>query len=243
MDNRNYTENSDIIPIKIIDTATNLNVVAETTLPINKYGNQIAYETPIVADLYNKRGYILPAVRTVLNNEIINFDLYNTKEGKLTIDARDEGNQNKSSNWFGLPLWDIIELQYTPKNMAAIIEVGLITVSQSKNIISTPVQGLNGSVKEYVSDNDYVITIQAMIVGEAADYYPQDRMKTLREILNINDTINVYSTILNKVFGINQLVINSYEAVQKEEGMRNVQMINISCMSDTPDIYKIIMQA
>ena len=43
------------------------------------------------------------------------------------------------------------------------LDTVLITVSQGKNIITTNIQGKSGTVKEYVSDSDFIINVQGVL--------------------------------------------------------------------------------
>jgi len=43
-----------------------------------------------------------------------------------------------------------------------ILETVLITVVQSKNIIKTPIQGRNGTIKEYIGEGDYMLRINGI---------------------------------------------------------------------------------
>ncbi len=45
------------------------------------------------------------------------------------------------------------------------LDTVLINISQSKNIVTTALQGRNGTVKEYISDGDYVIQVSGMITS------------------------------------------------------------------------------
>ena len=42
----------------------------------------------------------------------------------------------------------------------------IIEVNQTKNIITTPIQGRDGTVKEFISRGDYLITLSGIITGK-----------------------------------------------------------------------------
>ncbi len=186
-----------------------------------------------------KRNLITTAAKTViLANQ---FKLTsNSTENALTLDAIEEGGINIKENLFGLPIWDIIEFRYGEKS--AVLKIATVEITNSKNIITTPIQGLDGTVKEYISDGDDEIRIRATIVGGAADYYPQTEIEEILSILKIKDAINIYSTVLNKYFNINSVIVTDYSFSQPEVGMRNIQSLDLSLLSDDPSIYKVILQ-
>lgn len=113
-----------------------------------------------------------------------------------------------------------------------VLPIALITATQEKNIVRTKIQGRNGTIKEYVSDDDWQINIKGVIVGELSNKRPSDELKKLdkyREsplaldiISNFLDDIKVYTVV---IMGI------TYE---QREGMRNVYDFNINCYSDEP---------
>ena len=120
-----------------------------------------------------------------------------------------------------------------------IIPSVIIEVSQTKNIITTAIQGRNGTVKEFVSDGDFAITLTGVLVGQnegnkiidIGNAYPDDDVKKLITICKVPDTLTLTSKFLNDVFGINQVVITDYNIPQRE-ATRNMQPFQISMLSD-----------
>jgi len=52
------------------------------------------------------------------------------------------------------------------------IDTVLMTVSQSKNIITTQIQGKTGTFKEYVNDGDFMIDVRGLLVSSNPNVYP-----------------------------------------------------------------------
>lgn len=113
------------------------------------------------------------------------------------------------------------------------VDTVLFDVSQQKNIIKTDIQGRNGSVKEYISDGDFAVTIRGAIVNPEGAVYPEEDVLKLVEICKVQKSIQVNSRFLNDVFDIFDLVIESYSFPQSE-GIENVQFFELSCVSDDP---------
>jgi hypothetical protein len=142
---------------------------------------------------------------------------------------------------FGTPVFSNLEIE--PFNYETLegetieiktgvrIDTVLFTVTQSKNIVKTPVQGRPGTVKEYISDNDYAIDVQGAIVGETNNFPEQD-VKEFIEICKAPIAIDFISEFLN-LFGITSVVIEEYNFPQRE-GSRNIQEFTLRCVSDTP---------
>ena len=120
-----------------------------------------------------------------------------------------------------------------------IIPTVIIEVSQSKNIITTAIQGRNGTVKEFVSDGDFSITLTGIITGrnegnkviDIGNVYPDDDVKKLITICKVPDVLTLTSKFLNDVFGINEVVITDYNIPQREAS-RDMQPFQISMLSD-----------
>lgn len=110
-------------------------------------------------------------------------------------------------------------------------QTALFEVSMTKNIVTTAVNGRNGTVKEYVSDGDYIINIKGAIVDKDG-LYPELEVQKLVDICRVPERINIASGFLNNFF-VTHAVITDYNFPQAE-GMRNVQLFSINLMSDRP---------
>ncbi len=111
-------------------------------------------------------------------------------------------------------------------------ETALIEVNQTKNIVKTSISGMNGTVKEYISDGDFIINLKGVIVGEVANQRPDViYLDKFMEYLRAPLALPVTCTFLNE-FNINNVVIESYKYGQRE-GARNVIDIEINMISDT----------
>jgi len=121
-----------------------------------------------------------------------------------------------------------------------VMQTALVDVSMSKNIVKTAIQGRDGTVKEYVSLGDYLITIQGNIIGitegntveDIGNVYPAIDTERLIQICQIPDAIEVTSEFL-QLFGISQMVISDFKFAELQ-GFRNMQPFQITALSDTP---------
>lgn len=113
-----------------------------------------------------------------------------------------------------------------------ILETVLITVSQSKNIIKTAIQGRNGTIKEYIGEGDYRISIIGSIVSPEALVYPREDVDLLIRYCKVNQEFGVICDFLS-LFGIENIVIEDY-TVSEKLGSRNEVPFEIVAMSDLP---------
>ena len=136
------------------------------------------------------------------------------------------------------------------------IDTVLFTITQARNIITTPIIGRNGTIKEYIADGDFEITAECIITGETqegtsqssddnqatgsqilskigiGDKYPERDVKRLIEICQVPSAIQVTSSFLD-LFGIKEVVIQNYNFVQTRGGA-NQQVVTLKMLSDTP---------
>lgn len=109
----------------------------------------------------------------------------------------------------------------------------LLEVNMQKNIVKTAVQGRDGTVKEYVSDGDYQVTIRGGLFSSFSYAYPKDDVLQLMQLLQLKEPLDVISEYLNSLFNITNLVVEDYSFSQKE-GVQNVQLFEIKTVSDFP---------
>ena len=122
-----------------------------------------------------------------------------------------------------------------------VIPAVIIEVTQSKNIITTAIQGRNSTVKEFISDGDFSITMTGVIIGrneegevkDIGNVFPADDVKKLITILKVPDVLTLTSAFLNDIFGINEVVVTDYSIPQRE-ATRDMQPFQISMLSDVP---------
>lgn len=111
-------------------------------------------------------------------------------------------------------------------------ETALLEVNQTKNIVKTSIAGRAGSVKEYMSEGDFIINLRGVIVGEVANQRPDViYLDKFVQYLKAPLALPVTCTFLNE-FNINSVVIESYKYGQRE-GARNIIDVEINMISDT----------
>ena len=129
----------------------------------------------------------------------------------------------------------------------------VISVSQERNIVTTSLQGRDGTIKEYISNGDYGITLDIALTdyeGEPDEQtdeefllpkqdYPISRVETLRKLLTTPQTVEVESDFLY-AFGIRSAVVTSFSLQQETHS--NPQSVQIQMLSDEPYEIKQIQQ-
>jgi hypothetical protein len=136
----------------------------------------------------------------------------------------------------GTPVFCDLEIERTDGRLPFRLETCLIDVSQTKNIVTTVVQGRNGTVKEYIADGDYDVRIRGALVTD--NYYPREEVRDLHELLKQSELLTVVSDYL-QLFDIKELVVTDY-SFKQQEGYQNVQLFEINAISDDSK-YRLIL--
>lgn len=162
-----------------------------------------------------------------------------------------QSSKDPAPGQFGLPIFTNLEFEfgnYQDLNTGEVIQYNpvrldtvLMTVSMTKNVITTPIQGRSGTVKEFVNDGDFEIDVKGVLIGEGQREYPEQQMEELIRILTVPDTLEITSEYLTNfgvispggVEGISQVVITDFNFPQRE-GFRNAQLFQFKMLSDTP---------
>jgi hypothetical protein len=112
----------------------------------------------------------------------------------------------------------------------------IVVVDQQKNIVKTTVQGFDGTVKEYISDGDYSVSIRGVLYNTFRKDYPRDNAQLLLKIFKRKQALDVTSEYL-RLFDIHSLVVESFKMGQ-EMGRQNMQKFEVTCSSDLPLLLK-----
>lgn len=114
---------------------------------------------------------------------------------------------------------------------AMTFETVLISVAQPKRIITTEIQGRDGTVKEYIGMDDYQVTINGIITGPNG-HFPIDEVNTLHQLNKAPIAIVAISTYLQNL-DITNLVIKDF-AYEQQPGAYSLQAFTLNCLSDVP---------
>lgn len=110
----------------------------------------------------------------------------------------------------------------------------VVAITRKKNVVTTSMVGMDGTVKEHINMDDYQISIavgvQAMHDGIIVDEYPEEGLRQLRSFFDVNEAIYVQSSFLD-IFDIDKIVITDFSVTQATES--NYQEVDISALSDS----------
>jgi hypothetical protein len=112
----------------------------------------------------------------------------------------------------------------------------ILSVTFSARIVKTEIQGRNGTVKEYIGEDDPAVRIQGIITGWNG-HYPAEEVSALNEWRKAPVAKAVTSTYLQNL-GITNLVVENMEIPQVAGGY-SYQTFSIDCIGDIPVELKI----
>lgn len=119
------------------------------------------------------------------------------------------------------------------KGERLVMNDAIVAISRAKNIVTTQMVGMNGTVKEYINDGDYslniVVGVAAVRDGVIVDEYPKEGLEELRKFLDEKQALTVESEFL-KIFDIDSIVVKSFSVSQ--DTASNYQSVSISAVSD-----------
>ena len=120
----------------------------------------------------------------------------------------------------------------------------LISLSLSKTIVETATVGKyrRGSVLEYISTENYQITIKVLCIDpDNPDEYPSDQVQIMNEMFAINDALDVVSNPFFEMFGIRRIVLKDKQ-VDEMKGSQGLQGFTFTAI-ENQDFYADLNEA
>lgn len=112
------------------------------------------------------------------------------------------------------------------------LDGAIVNVSQQYNVVETAVSGRRGTVKEYMSARDYAVSITAWLFNKTdIRKYPEQQIREFKRMADAPTSKRVFGKYL-EAFGIQNLVVTGVNYPRGKH--RNVQQVDITCVSDTP---------
>ena len=184
-------------------------------------------------------------VRGTAVNMAFRFGMGKGQPLKVSDVIGQQGNPNfNKDQYMGVVMSETLTLSYTDITVTPYKEYKfefkecLITLNLPKNIVTTALQGRNGTIKEYIADDDFQITLEAAtdsyLGNEDKDIrfaYPVEQITELVKLLQLPVELAVTSDFL-KMFDISSVVVKEYGLTQ--ETHMNRQSIQIQLLSDKP---------
>lgn len=203
--------------------------------------NKLLVQKPIPKELANQAALIIKSNHLGLITP--KFMTVDYERMKLETDPNDLSSNSyyvaDKKSIFGTPIFDVLELKgltYTDFNgdeqtvEDLTLDIALLEVYNSRNIVTTAVSGRNGTVKEYMSDGDYEIKVTGNLINPLANCHPDELLKQLHDFCKAQVNIEVTSSLLYYL-DISKIVIKDFR-FKMVQGYRNVIDYELTCLSD-----------
>ncbi len=194
-------------------------------------GSQFA-PNPSVSALGIAKGLVLRPRPPIGNIE-------STKDYDFKVEDSETEDATSYSDELGSPVYDnllIPEGNYIDLDNNTVAYPGLainsilLSISQSKNIIKTPIQGRNGTIKEYIADGDWEIMGSGTITVKD-NIFPLDKLRNFIDIIKVPQQIKITNSHLNDVYNIDYIVFED-ASISEIRGTRNQVQFNFTALSD-----------
>lgn len=157
---------------------------------------------------------------------------YQDTEVEVTTRLNTGGLDQQVTSYLGTPVFADLTLKADEADEGVNMQTVLFEVEQQRNIVTTAVQGRNGTIKEYISDGDYAVQIRGLLVDPDPYTYPATQVQNLLDLLQLPQSLVAVSGFL-QLFQIYNLVVTGYRMFQIE-GFQNIQAFELQCISDVP---------
>lgn len=107
-----------------------------------------------------------------------------------------------------------------------------VSMSSTKNVVLTQVQGRDYTRKELVSGGDLTYNVSGSIVSDQEGVYPTEAVKRFIKIMQYNGIINV-NYITFGLLGVTKLIIKDFSLGEPE--YKNIQPYSFTCVAVEPD--------
>lgn len=124
------------------------------------------------------------------------------------------------------------KVSFTTKTVFHIDLAPKVTMSSTKNLVLTQVQGRDFSRKELVSGGDLTYTVNGSIVSDEPGVYPVEAVKRFVSIMQHAGIIDV-NYITFGILGVTRIVIKDFSLGHPD--YKNVQPYSFTCVAVEPD--------
>lgn len=139
--------------------------------------------------------------------------------------------QNPNALFAGVQLWQPLTIKATEQGeQDLLLDSAVVSFNMTRNIVKTIVQGRDSSVKEFINNGDYVITITG-ILCENTWGYPLETVVTLDRFMKKKQSLEIVHEVLNAI-GVYEIVVDSYDCQRTPH--INCQTYSIAATSNIP---------
>lgn len=114
------------------------------------------------------------------------------------------------------------------------IDNAQLTVTRATNEVKSQISGKDGTIKEYINKDDYIISLEGSFSAVFGGL-PFEQFVSWGEVEAVPEAVLIESKFLNTMFGIEYVVISSFSL--NNGGSNNDFPLSIQMESDDPELY------
>jgi hypothetical protein len=153
-------------------------------------------------------------------------DIVNGYESQIVNERKSYG-----QGALGMPLFQPLTIQST-EGIAndLFLDSAVLQLQRTRNIVTTVVQGRDSSVKEFINNGDWMISVSGIICRVGWEY-PLDEVLLFNEYMSLKRSLPIVHELLNSL-GIYEAVVTDYAI--NETSFINCQSYSFNMLSETP---------
>ena len=114
----------------------------------------------------------------------------------------------------------------------------MVDVSRKKTIVETAVAGRNGTIKELISAQDYMLRFRGLLINEKSLDQPHELINEMKGMFEFKGTLNVEGRLFRSL-GIDAIVISDWN-IKQIVGTPNAVAYDFAAVSDNSEEFVIV---
>lgn len=201
------------------------------------------YTIPELIRLSGIRGYtprLSGAINTLLNStneieyqealKVATIEVGGYQINRI-LESNDVSGYSEESHFEGIPIYMPLLLEGFDQNTDdLLLDSAIISLNRPRKIVMTDVQGRDESVKEFINNGSWQISVSGILCDKGLGY-PKDQVKNLNKFCTAKMSLKVVHEVLN-MLDIHEVVVTDYSFPSSE--MVNAQPYTMSLASEKP---------
>lgn len=174
------------------------------------------------------KSYVLS--KEELNDRSSNVTVIGGSGTSRAMPWKDGDEKGDGTGALGLPIFQKVVFKQSGKEPLFLGDT-LVSFSLSRTIVKTQVNGLDGTIKEFISNNDYKVNIKGFLVSDNPYKAPEKQIRAFRQwFAETKRQIQVEGRMFD-VLRISSIVVEDFD-LPKLPGYVGLQPYEINALSD-----------
>ena len=118
------------------------------------------------------------------------------------------------------------------------IELPILKVNRERIIKKSLVWGAKTTIKEYITDGDWKISMSFFVQGKRTMETPYTELEEFFNLLKATTSVEVVSPLLQTMFGVTDVVIDRINNISYMDNYPNIMQVDVDMIADDPDGYQ-----